>query len=150
MEIEADSKENPYCLDPKDAASGTHKSFIDLNYEYETGSGRVIVDPAEAKNELGALVASKLKLDKTGQVVLWPQPSDDPEDPQNWDDFRKFKILVVMTMAAFVTDFSNSVGIACLFPLAKEYNTTPGQINNVSSKFVLNINSVASSKPKDC
>ena len=28
-------------------------------------------------------MASKLKLTKDGRLVLWPQPSDDPEDPQN-------------------------------------------------------------------
>ena len=28
-------------------------------------------------------MASKLKLTKDGRFVLWPQPSDDPEDPQN-------------------------------------------------------------------
>ena len=28
-------------------------------------------------------MASKLKLTEDGLFVLWPQPSDDPEDPQN-------------------------------------------------------------------
>jgi hypothetical protein len=32
---------------PKD-----EKTLVDLNYEYETGSGRVIVDPAEAEVEV--------------------------------------------------------------------------------------------------
>jgi hypothetical protein len=38
---------------------------------------------SEAREEFGNEVASKLKLTKDGRIVLWPQPSDDPEDPQN-------------------------------------------------------------------
>ena len=38
---------------------------------------------SEAREEFGDEVASKLKLTKDGRFVLWPQPSDDPEDPQN-------------------------------------------------------------------
>jgi hypothetical protein len=37
----------------------------------------------EAHNEFGAEVASRLKLSPDGTIILWPQPSDDPEDPQN-------------------------------------------------------------------
>lgn len=29
------------------------------------------------------MVASRLKLSLDRKFVLWPQPSDDPEDPQN-------------------------------------------------------------------
>ncbi|PLW14193.1 hypothetical protein PCANC_00168 [Puccinia coronata f. sp. avenae] len=111
------------------------KTLVDLNYEYETGSGRVIVDPAEAEVELGKALASQLKLDKSGKVVLWPQPSDDRHDPQNWSDSRKLKNLIISTMAAFIPDFNSGIGVACLFPLAREYQTTPGEINNVSSNW---------------
>ncbi|KAA1081562.1 hypothetical protein PGTUg99_017568 [Puccinia graminis f. sp. tritici] len=111
------------------------RRLVDLNYEYERGSGRVIVDPAEAEVELGKSLASQLKLDKTGKVVLWPQPSADPNDPQNWSDNRKLKNLVISTMAAFIPDFNSGIGVACLFPLAREYRTTPGEINNVSSNW---------------
>ena len=37
----------------------------------------------EARIEFGDEVASRLKLSPDGEIVLWPQPSDDPEDPQN-------------------------------------------------------------------
>jgi len=113
------------------AAEPKHqKTLIDLNYEYETGSGRVIVDPVEAEVELGKALASQLKLDKTGKVVLWPQPSDDRHDPQNWPKNRKLKNLIISTMAAFIPDFDSGIGVACLFPLAREYRTTPGELVN--------------------
>lgn len=44
------------------------------------------VDPPtirEAKIEFGDEAAARLKLSPDGKFVLWPQPSDDPEDPQN-------------------------------------------------------------------
>ena len=37
----------------------------------------------EAKVEFGEAAASKLKLSRDGTKVLWPQPSDDLQDPQN-------------------------------------------------------------------
>lgn len=37
----------------------------------------------EAKIEFGEVVARRLKLSADGTKVLWPQPADDPEDPQN-------------------------------------------------------------------
>jgi hypothetical protein len=37
----------------------------------------------EARVEFGDEVASRLKLSPDGKTVLWPQPTDDPEDPQN-------------------------------------------------------------------
>lgn len=37
----------------------------------------------EARIEFGEDVANTLKLSEDGAVVLWPQPTDDPEDPQN-------------------------------------------------------------------
>lgn len=38
---------------------------------------------SEARIEFGDTVASRLKLSPDGKIVLWPQPADDPEDPQN-------------------------------------------------------------------
>ncbi len=38
---------------------------------------------SEARIEFGDTIASRLKLSSDGKIVLWPQPSDDPEDPQN-------------------------------------------------------------------
>ena len=37
----------------------------------------------KAKIEFGEVCASKLKLTSDGTKVLWPQPTDDPDDPQN-------------------------------------------------------------------
>lgn len=42
-----------------------------------------------ALRELGRVPNIALKYDKTGTIVLIPQPSDDPNDPLNWPRWRK-------------------------------------------------------------
>jgi hypothetical protein len=37
----------------------------------------------QAKVEFGEALASTLKLSPDGSTILWPQPADDPNDPQN-------------------------------------------------------------------
>ena len=87
-----------------DGPPGALLSDIDLSTYHETHAGSLVLDPAcvcffftclyavltkplttqrEARIEFGDEVASRLKLSPDGKTVLWPQPSDDPEDPQN-------------------------------------------------------------------
>ena len=83
------------------AESQEYSSEIDLTTYHEECAGRLVLDPKyvqslilsfscllsprnrEACIEFGDSVASRLKLSPDGKIVLWPQPSDDPEDPQN-------------------------------------------------------------------
>lgn len=44
-------------------------------------------------------------------------------------------MLFVASIAAIVPDFSSGVGIAALFPLAAEFNTTTAEINNLTSNW---------------
>ncbi|KAJ9115483.1 hypothetical protein QFC22_005241 [Naganishia vaughanmartiniae] len=102
---------------------------------FDHSDGRLVVDPEEAKIEYGEEIASKLKISKDGRYVLWPQPSDRADDPQNWSDWKKTYHLIIITMAAFVPDFISSCGIATLFPLAAQFKTTVGEINNLTSNW---------------
>ena len=63
--------------------------------------GRLVLDPAEARVgscrfrtlvttkyshtqvEFGPEIADRLKTDKTGEILLWPQPTHHRNDPQN-------------------------------------------------------------------
>lgn len=110
-------------------------SDVELAYYYEDKSGSLVVDPEEARIEFGEKVASRLKLSRDGTKVLWPQPSDDPNDPQNWSDRRKHIHLLIITMAAIVPDFDSGVGIAAIFALAQQFDTTTGVINNLTSNW---------------
>ncbi|KAI0305254.1 major facilitator superfamily domain-containing protein [Multifurca ochricompacta] len=111
------------------------QSDIDLTTYHESHAGRLILDPREARIELGDKIASRLKLSPDGKTVLWPQPTDDPEDPQNWPERRKTVQLIIITLAAIVPDFDSGIGIASIFALAGQYHTTTGEINNLTSNW---------------
>jgi MFS family permease len=108
---------------------------VDFVAYYEQATGRLVVDPEQAKVEFGEVMASRLKLSSDGLKVLWPQPSNDPNDPQNWSDFRKTMHLIIITMSAVVPDFDSGIGIASIFGLAQTYDTTSGVINDLTSNW---------------
>ncbi|KAL5114979.1 hypothetical protein ACEQ8H_007152 [Pleosporales sp. CAS-2024a] len=64
---------------------------------------------------------SGLKYDKTGKILLIPQPSDDPNDPLNWSLLRRDIILVFLSALAVVASAlspilaSNTVSLAIYF-----------------------------------
>jgi len=68
-------------------------------------------------------------------VVLWPQPTDDPDDPQNWSEKFKHFQLVIVTLAAIVPDFDSGIGIAAIFGLATDFHTTTGVINDLTTNW---------------
>jgi len=124
-------------VDEKDVVLHEEPIFPDedLSTYHETHAGSLVLDPVEARVEFGDEVASRLKLSPDGKTVLWPQPTDDPEDPQNWSEWRKTVQLIIITLASVVPDFDSAIGIASIFALAKQYDTTPGRINNLTSNW---------------
>ncbi|KAJ7078994.1 MFS general substrate transporter [Mycena crocata] len=109
----------------------------DLLSYHERNAGRLIVDPKEAQIEFGKDVYSLLKLSVDGKFVLWPQPTADPEDPQNWSDRRKALQLIIITLASTIPDFVGSIGVASIFALATRYETTPNHVNELSSNWAI-------------
>lgn len=87
---------------------------VDLLSYYKQAAGRLVLDPQQAKIEFGDAVGSRLKLSEDGSKVLWPQPTDDPNDPQNWSDRRKTLHLLVITLASVVPDFDSGIGLQFL------------------------------------
>ncbi|KAL0568437.1 hypothetical protein V5O48_013549, partial [Marasmius crinis-equi] len=122
--------------DSSEIKGGDHFSDNDLATFHERDAGRLILDPEEARLEFGEAFSSRLKLTKDGKTILWPQPRDDPADPQNWSSRKKAIHIIIVTLATIVPDFDSAIGIATVFQLAKEYHTTTGHINNLTSKFV--------------
>jgi MFS family permease len=118
-------------------ASHSQGSSNDTNLYslHELHAGRLIIDPAEAKVELGDTLVSRLKLTEDGTKILWPQPTDSPLDPQNWSQGSKNLHLFIITLAAIVPDFDGGIGIAALFALARQFHTTTDVINNVSTNW---------------
>ncbi|KAG6864325.1 hypothetical protein C0991_010445 [Blastosporella zonata] len=106
------SLEKPQNHDKLDEASHTSSDEPNVNLlsYHEKHAGRLIIDPEEAKVELGESIASQLKLTSDGTKVLWPQPTDSPDDPQNWSSRRKAIQLIIITLAAIVPDFDSGIG----------------------------------------
>lgn len=46
---------------------------------------------------------SNIKLAKDGKTVLIPQPSNDPNDVLNWTAGRKYRVLLSLIFASFVS-----------------------------------------------
>ncbi|KAF7310193.1 Efflux pump rdc3 [Mycena indigotica] len=107
----------------------------DLVSYHERNAGRLVMDPREAEEAFGTEVARKLKLSADGGTILWPQPTNDPEDPQNWTERRKTTQLVIITLASCIPDFVGSIGVATVFALADEYDTTPNHVNELSANW---------------
>ena len=78
-----------------------------------------VLDEAQLKARLGLAVDAQLKTAKDGRTVLIPQPSDDPEDPLNWPEWKKNMILVVIAIAACTPDYGNATGAVALLPQAQ-------------------------------
>lgn len=113
------------------------ETIAELNLAYEKGEGKVIVDPDEARIEFGEALASQLKIDETGKMILWPQPDDSPDDPQNWTSQKKLRILIILTLASFIPDFCGTISIPSTFQLATEFNTTPAQIIDLTTNWAV-------------
>ncbi|KAJ7127881.1 MFS general substrate transporter [Mycena epipterygia] len=109
----------------------------DLLSYHERNAGRLIVDPKEAQNEFGKDVAARLKLSSDGTSILWPQPTSNPEDPQNWSDGRKALQLLIITLASTLPDFVGSIGVASIFALADRYETTVDHVNELSANWAI-------------
>ncbi|KAI0746559.1 MFS general substrate transporter [Daedaleopsis nitida] len=110
-----------------------------LSYQYNH-AGRLVLDPRRlgfqcrsAPSELGDEIAQRLKLSPDGSKVLWPQPRDDPDDPQNWSSRRKSLQLAIVTIAAMVPDFDSSIGIAAVFAMASDFGSTPNRVTQLGS-----------------
>ncbi|KAK0237954.1 major facilitator superfamily domain-containing protein [Armillaria nabsnona] len=103
---------------------------VDLATFHELHTGRLVIDPAyklllfnysphiqlfdtfrEAKAEFGEIFASKLKLSRDGT--------------------KSIHLFIVM-LASIVPDFDGGIGIAAIFRLPEQYNTTTGVINNLT------------------
>ncbi|MCJ1471680.1 hypothetical protein MMC13_000320 [Lambiella insularis] len=73
-------------------------------------------------HQLGA--NSSLRTTRDGQIILRPQPSNDPDDPLNWSQLKKHLILLVISATAFLPDYGGSMGAVALIPQAVEWNMT--------------------------
>ncbi|KAE9397963.1 MFS general substrate transporter [Gymnopus androsaceus JB14] len=146
-EISPNAKEGMAEVDMKGTIShieafvGSEKDFEYANEDaatfHEREAGRLILDPAQARVEFGEVFTSRLKLTEDGSTILWPQPTDDPLDPQNWSSRKKAWHLMIMSLAATLPTFDFGIAIASVFPLSVQFHTTTGEINDLTSNWAV-------------
>ncbi|PIL27344.1 MFS general substrate transporter [Ganoderma sinense ZZ0214-1] len=111
------------------------KEIYQFLVAYQEGNaGRLVLDPRAAPGEFGERISERLKLSEDGSKILWPQPTDDPRDPQNWSTSRKTLQLTIATLAAIVPDFDASIGITSVFAMAQQFDTTPDRVNQLGQR----------------
>jgi hypothetical protein len=102
---------------------------VDFVTYYEQAAGRLVVDPEyvivgrawptvthpllarQAKVEFGEVMASRLKLSPDGSKVLWPQPANDPNDPQNARHFSLSCPFTTLNYSFVVVRFSQEYAL---------------------------------------
>ncbi|MCJ1419879.1 hypothetical protein MMC32_006235 [Xylographa parallela] len=67
---------------------------------------------------------STLKTTRDGNIILRPQPSDSPDDPLNWSQWKKHILLFVISATAFLPDYGGAMGAVALIPQAVDWNMT--------------------------
>lgn len=106
---------------------------IDLEHVGETEG--YFLNEVQLREKLGLGPDAVLKKGKN-DVVLIPQPSDDPEDPLNWTPTKKALILVVLAVVACTADYSAATGASALLPQAMEWHITPDEVNHATAGYV--------------
>ncbi|KAJ4340446.1 hypothetical protein N0V87_002430 [Didymella glomerata] len=75
----------------------------DKHLEHVPGTAFVYADDSDRKRSIAQDVARQtLKYDKTGKILLVPQPSDDPNDPLNWPIWKRDLIIAILSLLSVI------------------------------------------------
>ncbi|KAL5485631.1 hypothetical protein ACEPAI_6672 [Sanghuangporus weigelae] len=72
-------------------------------------------------------------------IILVPQPSDSPNDPLNWPQWRKIALMVTITYGAGVVGAYGPIIGAGLVQVAEALDTTVGELSKITGDLVLSI-----------
>ncbi|ANB14669.1 Hol1p [Sugiyamaella lignohabitans] len=65
-----------------------------------------------------------------GDLILYPQPSNDPDDPLNWTKIRKIVNLSLVLFYTFTTGIAGTSTYSILVPISEATGITIAQLNN--------------------
>lgn len=79
------------------------------------------------------------KVAKDGKTVLIPQPSDDPNDPLNWNWWKKHALLIAVSYTSLLADAGSATGAVTLIPQAEVWDLPETTVNHsaVGNVFML-------------
>ncbi|WEW61908.1 hypothetical protein PRK78_007408 [Emydomyces testavorans] len=115
----------------------TENADINLDLEALGEKEGYVLDTAQMSNV-------ELKTAKDGHTILIPQPSNSPDDPLNWSEFKKGVILFVISATAFLPDYGSAVGAVTLLPQAQIWGMTEDEVNKsqVGNVFMLGVGGI--------
>ncbi|KAJ4988389.1 Protein HOL1-like protein 2 [Stagonosporopsis vannaccii] len=73
----------------------------DRHLDHVPGSVLVLDDGSKRQVAQDA-ARTHLKYDKTGKILLVPQPSDDPNDPLNWPLWKRDLIIIILSLLSVI------------------------------------------------
>ena len=85
----------------------------------------------------------QLKHAKGGKIILWPQPSDDPDDPLNLPIWRRDAIYVILLFCCIFSTVHGPMLAPVTVLLAEQYNRSIGEIAWLSSYMTLMLGACA-------
>ncbi|KAJ4301180.1 hypothetical protein N0V90_003270 [Kalmusia sp. IMI 367209] len=74
----------------------------DHKLEHVPGTANVLEDGRSRQEEQVQTRDANLKYDKTGKILLVPQPSDDPNDPLNWPLWQRDLIVAILSLLSVI------------------------------------------------
>ncbi|CAI6341168.1 unnamed protein product [Periconia digitata] len=86
-----------------------------------------------AKNDTGDVPKDESSLKRDGNIILQPQPSDNPNDPLNWSRAWKESIMIILAFSSGVTTALGPMVTPGLQVIAMKYNVS---LNMVSSLII--------------
>ncbi|KAF2683249.1 MFS transporter-like protein [Lentithecium fluviatile CBS 122367] len=74
----------------------------DRKLEHVPGTANVLESESKRPGERAAEREAGLKYDRTGKILLVPQPSDDPNDPLNWPLWQRDLIVAILSLLSVI------------------------------------------------
>ncbi|KAF8293646.1 MFS general substrate transporter [Clavulina sp. PMI_390] len=92
----------------------------------------------------GRPMRGNLKMAPDGVTVLVPQPNDDPRNPLNWPQWKKYLVLLVVSISAILPDYGSATGAVTLIPQGEMWGISPNTVNHSQSGNVFMLGAGAS------
>lgn len=86
--------------------------------------GTVNVYEAQEKENERLRTNTSLKRDKTGRIILNPQPSDDPNDPLNWPLWHRDIMFGILCFVAVIATTASPLLAADSITMARVFRTS--------------------------
>ncbi|KAF2134125.1 MFS transporter-like protein [Dothidotthia symphoricarpi CBS 119687] len=93
----------------------------DHKLKHVPGTAQVLQSDKRREVEQNVARNANLKYDKTGKILLVPQPSDDPNDPLNWPIRKRDSIIALLSLLSVIASTlspllaANTVSLAIFF-----------------------------------